>query len=52
MLKGHTDISTAQMDSRAKERLEEIKRGGARKEKTRVSRSHVGRQNEGECTVM
>lgn len=43
---------TAQNDSRAKERLEEIKRGGARKEKTRISRTNVGKQNEGECSVM
>ncbi|KAK5944919.1 hypothetical protein PMZ80_002121 [Knufia obscura] len=44
--------AAAQLDNRAKERLEEIKKGGARKEKTRVTRSHNGRQNEGECTVM
>lgn len=45
-------IGIAQMDGRARERLEEIKRGGARKEKTRFSRSNVSRQNEGECAVM
>ena len=47
-----TDNFAAQGDNRAKERLEEIKRGGARKEKTRISRTNVGKQNEGECSVM
>ena len=42
----------AQSDNRAKERLEEIKRGGKRREKTSINRTGVGRQNEGECSVM
>ena len=47
-----TNTPPAQNHPKARERLEELKRGGARMQKTRVSRSNVGRHNEGECVVM
>lgn len=37
---------------KARERLEDLRRGGAKMQKTRVSRSAVNRQNEGDCVVM
>ncbi|KAK2765026.1 hypothetical protein FQN54_008725 [Arachnomyces sp. PD_36] len=37
---------------KARERLEDLKRGGAKMQKTRVSRSAVNKQNEGDCVVM
>ncbi|KAL1970204.1 hypothetical protein VTN77DRAFT_5364 [Rasamsonia byssochlamydoides] len=37
---------------KARERLEELKKGGSRMQKTRVSRSAVSKQNEGDCVVM
>ncbi|KIV90961.1 hypothetical protein PV10_05559 [Exophiala mesophila] len=44
--------AAAQNMPKARERLEELKRGGQRHTKSRVSRSQVNRQSEGECTVM
>jgi hypothetical protein len=43
---------TAQNFPKARERLEDLKRGGATMNRTRVSRSAVSRQNEGDCVVM
>ncbi|KAK5089879.1 hypothetical protein LTR05_000046 [Lithohypha guttulata] len=43
--------AAAQLDQRAKERLEEIKRGGAAKRKERISRSNIEKQK-GDCVVM
>ncbi|KAN0067144.1 hypothetical protein V8E54_014791 [Elaphomyces granulatus] len=37
---------------KARERLEDLKKGGGRMQKTRVSRSAVSKQNEGDCVVM
>ncbi|KAL1953332.1 hypothetical protein VTO42DRAFT_3012 [Malbranchea cinnamomea] len=37
---------------KARERLEELRRGGAKMQKTRVSRSAVNKQSEGDCIVM
>ncbi len=42
----------AQNFPKARQRLEDLKRGGAKMSKTRVSRSAFNRQNEGECTLM
>lgn len=44
----------AQNFLKARERLEDLKRGGAKMQKTRVSRSAVNKQhqNEGDCVVM
>lgn len=42
----------AQNFPKARERLEDLKRGGAKMQKTRVSRSAVNKQNEGDCVVM
>ncbi len=46
---------TAQNFPKARERLEDLKRNGgkaAMKPRERISRSKVGKQNEGECAVM
>jgi TPR repeat protein len=45
-----TNTDTAQNFAKARERLEELKRGGQRQQKTRVSRTNV--KNDGDCTVM
>ncbi|KAL9599135.1 MAG: hypothetical protein Q9179_003664 [Wetmoreana sp. 5 TL-2023] len=37
---------------KARERLEDLRRGGAKMQKTRVSRSKINKQSEGECVVM
>jgi len=45
----------AQNFPKARERLEDLKKGGnkpALKSRERISRSKVGKQNEGECAVM
>jgi hypothetical protein len=48
-----TWCSSAQNFPQARERLEELKRGGkALPTRERISRSKVGKQNEGECAVM
>lgn len=52
MLADGANNFVAQGDMRARERLEELKRGAARRKRDRVSRSDVGRKNEGECAVM
>ncbi|RHZ55782.1 hypothetical protein CDV55_103447 [Aspergillus turcosus] len=44
--------AAAQGFPKARERLEEIKKGGARMQKTRLSRSAVNKQNEGDCVLM
>lgn len=44
--------SPAQNFLKARERLEDLRRGGAKMQKTRVSRSAVSKQNEGDCIVM
>ena len=43
---------TAQNMDKARERLEALKKGGAKMQKTRVSRSNISKQGEGECIVM
>ncbi len=45
-------IRAAQNFPKARERLEDLRRGGAKMQKTRVSRSKMNKQSEGECTVM
>lgn len=42
----------AQGFPKARERLEDLKRGGGRMQKTRLSRSNVPKQNEGDCVLM
>ncbi|KAL8773498.1 MAG: hypothetical protein Q9209_001602 [Squamulea sp. 1 TL-2023] len=37
---------------KARERLEDLRRGGAKMQKTRVSRSKINKQSEGECILM
>ncbi|KAL2384438.1 hypothetical protein RJZ90_001916 [Blastomyces dermatitidis] len=44
--------ASAQNHMKARERLEDLKRGGAKMQKTRVSRSAVNNQNQGDCVVM
>ncbi|KAL1863638.1 hypothetical protein Plec18170_000476 [Paecilomyces lecythidis] len=44
--------AASQNFDKARERLEDLKKGGGRIQKTRVSRSNVTRQNEGDCVVM
>ncbi|KIX10338.1 uncharacterized protein Z518_01420 [Rhinocladiella mackenziei CBS 650.93] len=44
--------AAAQNFIKARERLEELKRGGQKMQKTRVSRSHMNRHSDGECVVM
>ncbi|PWY90441.1 hypothetical protein BO94DRAFT_545191 [Aspergillus sclerotioniger CBS 115572] len=46
--------AAAQQFPKARERLEELKQGGARMQKTRLSRSAVNqqKQNEGDCVIM
>ncbi|KAF8864668.1 hypothetical protein BDZ45DRAFT_737234 [Acephala macrosclerotiorum] len=46
--------AAAQNFPKARERLEDLKRGGAKAgpKRERISRSKVGKQNEGECSVM
>lgn len=47
--------AAAQNFPKARERLEDLKKGGSRpalRARERISRSKVGKQNEGECTVM
>ncbi|KAL8784108.1 MAG: hypothetical protein Q9213_004167 [Squamulea squamosa] len=44
--------SASQNFPKARERLEDLRRGGAKMQKTRVSRSKINKQSEGECIVM
>ncbi|KAL8998963.1 MAG: hypothetical protein Q9169_002069 [Polycauliona sp. 2 TL-2023] len=44
--------SASQNFPKARERLEDLRRGGAKMQKTRVSRSKINKQSEGECVVM
>ena len=49
------ECQIAQNFPKARERLEDLKQGGAKaglKSRERISRSKVGKANEGECTVM
>lgn len=43
---------TAQGFPKARERLEDLRRGGGRYQKTRLSRSAVSKQSEGDCVLM
>lgn len=47
-------ISLAQDFPKARERLEELKRSGKNgpRQRERITRSKIGQQNEGECSVM
>jgi hypothetical protein len=50
-----TNNILAQNFPKARERLEDLKKGGGKaglKSRERISRSKVGKQNEGECSVM
>ena len=49
---GLTCLSQAQNFPKARDRLEDLRKGGAKMEKSRVSRSAVNKQTEGECVVM
>lgn len=42
----------AQGFPKARERLEDLKRGGGRMQKTRLSRSAVNKQSDGDCVLM
>jgi hypothetical protein len=42
----------AQGFPKARERLEDLKKGGQRMQKTRLSRSAVNKQSDGDCVVM
>ncbi|KAL9613532.1 MAG: hypothetical protein Q9167_001917 [Letrouitia subvulpina] len=44
--------SASQNFPKARERLEDLRRGGAKMQKTRVSRSKMNKQTDGECIVM
>ncbi|KAK4694440.1 uncharacterized protein P7C71_g3141, partial [Lecanoromycetidae sp. Uapishka_2] len=44
--------SASQNFPKARDRLEELRKGGATKQKTRVSRSNMKKQSDGECIVM
>ncbi|PGH10553.1 hypothetical protein AJ80_07499 [Polytolypa hystricis UAMH7299] len=44
--------ASSQNYGKARDRLEDLRRGGAKMQKTRVSRSAVNRQSEGDCVVM
>ena len=49
----HADCcSTAQNFPKARNRLEDLRKGGAKMEKSRVSRSAVNKQSEGDCVLM
>jgi hypothetical protein len=51
----HVNVVSAQNFPKARERLEDLKRNGGKstmKSRERISRSKVGKQNEGECAVM
>lgn len=37
---------------KARERLEDLKKGGGRMQKTRLSRSAVNKQSDGDCVLM
>lgn len=45
-------VCSAQGFPKARERLEDLKKGGGRMEKTRLSRSAVNKQSDGDCIVM
>ncbi|KAJ5698981.1 hypothetical protein N7462_000986 [Penicillium macrosclerotiorum] len=44
--------AAAQGFPKARERLEDLKKGGSRMQKTRLSRSAVNKQSDGDCVVM
>ncbi|KAL8953027.1 MAG: hypothetical protein Q9222_001077 [Ikaeria aurantiellina] len=44
--------SASQNFPKARDRLEDLRRGGAKMQKTRVSRSKINKQSEGECVMM
>lgn len=45
-------VSLAQGFPKARERLEDLKKGGSRMQKTRLSRSAVNKQSDGDCILM
>lgn len=47
-----TQSSKAQNFQKARDRLEELRKGGGTKQKVRVSRSNMKKQSDGECLVM
>ena len=50
-----TNFDLAQNFPKARERLEDLKKGGSKaglRGRERISRSKVGKANEGECAVM
>ncbi|MCJ1467207.1 hypothetical protein MMC07_005830 [Pseudocyphellaria aurata] len=49
---GTDRVPTAQNFPKAKERLEDLRKGGAKMQKARVSRSAIRKQSEGECSIM
>lgn len=44
--------TTAQNFGKARERLEELRKGGPKMQKSRISRSAIRKSTEDECTVM
>lgn len=44
--------SAAQNFQKARDRLEDLRKGGGTKQKMRVSRSNMKKQSDGECLVM
>ena len=48
----NTNAALAQNFPKARERLEDLRKGGARKQHSRVSRSAMKKQSDGDCTVM
>lgn len=49
---GTDRVLIAQNFPKAKERLEDLRKGGAKMQKSRVSRSAIRKQSEGECSIM
>ena len=47
-----TRKSAAQNFQKARDRLEDLRKGGGTKQKMRVSRSNMKKQSDGECLVM
>jgi hypothetical protein len=45
-------VVVAQNFPKARERLEDLQKGGGKVNKTRVSRSAISKHGEGECSVM
>jgi hypothetical protein len=45
-------VGVAQNFPKARERLDDLQKGGGKVAKTRVSRSAISKHGEGECSVM